>query len=54
MSPRNPWPFLECRWPGRFDFVPQRESFDYIYLRESLATLAGKKRTASGTHRALS
>jgi hypothetical protein len=42
--------FLECRWPGRFDFVPQRESFDYIYLRESLATLAGKKLHGKRNH----
>ncbi len=35
--------FLEERFPGRFNFEPYREGFDYIYLRERLAELSGKK-----------
>lgn len=34
---------IERLFPGKFEFTPIRNSFDYIYLRESLATLSGKK-----------
>lgn len=29
--------------PGEFIFIPERDYFDYIYLREDLASLKGKK-----------
>ena len=34
---------LERLFPGRFQFEEKRESFDYIYETEKLATLSGKK-----------
>ncbi len=34
---------IEEAYPGEFEFTERRRSFDYIYSRESLATLAGKK-----------
>lgn len=41
---------VEAAFPGRFDFVPVRDNFDYIYTRESLATLAGKKLHSKRNH----
>ncbi len=34
---------LEKAIPGGFFYIPERNYFDYIYLREDLATLKGKK-----------
>lgn len=34
---------LEAAFPGRFQFTPVRDNFDYIYERERLVTLSGKK-----------
>jgi hypothetical protein len=34
---------LESLFPGKFSFTARPELFDYIYLAEKLATLAGKK-----------
>ena len=34
---------LESLFPGEFTFTPERDYFDYIYLREDLLTLKGKK-----------
>lgn len=34
---------IERLMPGRYSFTPVRNSFDYIYDREDLATLKGKK-----------
>lgn len=34
---------LEKAIPGGFFYIPERDYFDYIYLREDLATLKGKK-----------
>ena len=34
---------LESLFPGRFSFSADRDSFDYIYTREKLAGLSGKK-----------
>ena len=48
--PREAAETLEALYPGRFEFKPQRDSFDYIYLRESLATLAGKKLHGKRNH----
>lgn len=33
---------LEKAIPGGFFYIPERDYFDYIYLREDLATLKGK------------
>lgn len=35
--------FLEERYPGQFQFHPDRDSCDYIYNIEELATLPGRK-----------
>ena len=34
---------MERAFPGEFEFEERRKSFDYIYNREELATLPGKK-----------
>lgn len=34
---------LEAAFPGEFEYTERRSSFDYIYLREELALLPGKK-----------
>lgn len=34
---------LEDALPGTFYYIPERDYFDYIYLREDLATLKGKR-----------
>ncbi|MEG1773668.1 MAG: phosphatidylglycerol lysyltransferase domain-containing protein, partial [Oscillospiraceae bacterium] len=41
---------LEMLYPGRFVFKAIRDNFDYIYSRESLATLAGKKLHGKRNH----
>ncbi len=42
--------YLEKKAPGRFDFFERRNDGDYVYLRESLATLKGKKLSAKRNH----
>ena len=34
---------IEALFPDKFNFTPNRNSFDYIYLAENLITLKGKK-----------
>ena len=41
---------LEEAFPGEFTYIPERDYFDYIYLREDLATLKGKKFQAKRNH----
>lgn len=41
---------LEEAFPGEFSYIPERDYFDYIYLREDLATLKGKKFQAKRNH----
>lgn len=41
---------MEKAFPGEFDYTERRNSSDYIYLRESLATLAGKKMHQKRNH----
>lgn len=41
---------LEEAYPGRFEYTEDRDFFDYIYLREDLATLPGKKYHAKRNH----
>lgn len=41
---------IEEKAPGRFTFCERRNDGDYIYLRESLATLTGKKLSAKRNH----
>ena len=38
-----PKALLEAEFPGRFSFSEDRGSFDYLYTREKLAGLSGKK-----------
>ena len=41
---------LEHALPGSFYYIPERDYCDYIYLREDLATLRGKKFQAKRNH----
>lgn len=41
---------LERALPGDFFYIPERDYFDYIYLRENLALLKGKKYQAKRNH----
>ncbi|MCD8194145.1 MAG: phosphatidylglycerol lysyltransferase domain-containing protein [Tannerellaceae bacterium] len=41
---------LEVEMPGALSFVPERDYFDYVYLRENLATLTGKKYQSKRNH----
>lgn len=41
---------LSHLYPGKFEFTEERESADYIYSRENLANLAGKKFHAKRNH----
>lgn len=41
---------LERVLPGSFFYIPERDYSDYIYLREDLATLKGKKYQAKRNH----
>ncbi|MBR5485643.1 MAG: DUF2156 domain-containing protein [Oscillospiraceae bacterium] len=41
---------LEALYPNKFDFVFSRDTCDYIYTTESLATLKGKKLHAKRNH----
>ena len=41
---------LEERFPGRFDFMPNRDGYDYLYEIDRLADLGGKKLHAKRNH----
>lgn len=41
---------LEEMMPGKFDFVPMRDYFDYIYLTDDLINLAGRKYHSKRNH----
>ena len=41
---------MEEAFPGEFEYTERRNSSDYMYLRESLATLAGKKMHQKRNH----
>lgn len=41
---------LERAFPGSFYYIPERDYFDYIYLREDLALLKGKKYQSKRNH----
>lgn len=41
---------LEAAMPGRFEFTPQRDSFDYVYSVEKLAELAGRRLHSKRNH----
>ncbi|MDR1918258.1 MAG: phosphatidylglycerol lysyltransferase domain-containing protein [Tannerellaceae bacterium] len=41
---------IERAFPSGFRFIPERDYFDYIYLRENLITLAGKKYQPKRNH----
>lgn len=41
---------LERIFPGRFEFTPNRDIFDYIYLIDKLASLAGNKLHSKRNH----
>ena len=42
--------FLENQYPGRYTFTEKRDTFDYVYTSESLATLSGKKLSSKRNH----
>jgi len=41
---------IDALFPCLFDFIPERNYFDYIYSAEKLATLAGKRLHAKRNH----
>lgn len=41
---------LEQALPGSFFYIPERDYFDYVYLRENLALLKGKKYQSKRNH----
>ena len=41
---------LETAFPGAFQIEKARDSFDYVYLREDLVSLAGKKYQSKRNH----
>ncbi|MDR2120793.1 MAG: phosphatidylglycerol lysyltransferase domain-containing protein [Tannerella sp.] len=41
---------LENRFPGEFEYTPEPDYFDYVYLRTDLAALKGKKYQAKRNH----
>ena len=41
---------LEAWFPGRFEILPARESFDYVYSIDALADLRGKKLQKKRNH----
>ena len=41
---------VEVLFPGQFTFTPERDYFDYVYLREDLVTLSGKKYQPKRNH----
>jgi len=43
LMPLNMIPFFEEAKPGQFVFTPDRDNFDYVYRREDLASLKGRK-----------
>lgn len=42
--------YLEKNVPGRFEFFEARNDGDYVYKRENLATLSGKKLSSKRNH----
>lgn len=41
---------IEREMPGKYEFQPMRDSFDYVYSVERLSTLKGKKMNAKRNH----
>lgn len=41
---------LEAAFPGAFNIQKERDSFDYVYLRDDLVNLAGKKYQSKRNH----
>lgn len=42
--------YIEKKYPGKFTFEEKRDTEDYVYLAESLATLKGKKLSSKRNH----
>ncbi|MDR2968203.1 MAG: phosphatidylglycerol lysyltransferase domain-containing protein [Tannerellaceae bacterium] len=41
---------LEMAMPGEFHYIPERDYFDYVYLREDLVNLTGKRYQPKRNH----
>lgn len=48
--PSSEMPKVEDLFPSLFEFTSTRDAFDYIYERESLSTLSGKKLQSKRNH----
>jgi hypothetical protein len=42
--------FMKENYPGKFEYIEERDYFDYVYDGESLRTLAGKKNQKKRNH----
>ena len=42
--------FLKENYPGKFDYIEERDLFDYVYDGESMRTLNGRKNHKKRNH----
>lgn len=42
--------FMKKKYPGKFEYIEERDYFDYVYNGESLRTLVGKKNQKKRNH----
>ena len=50
LLPKHMIPIIEDACPGEFEFIDDRPNYDYVYLRENLATFAGRAYSSKRNH----
>lgn len=50
LLPKHMISIIEEACPGEFEFIDDRPNYDYVYLRENLATLAGRAYSSKRNH----